>query len=108
MNKTGSLRLCDDPELRTLEGAERFYDERYRHGYMDSWPGDKLLKVSDVLMSLELPREGRVIDFGCGAGAFTAVLKACLPNWQVYGTDLSTEAVEVARPRLPGATFCPF
>lgn len=92
-------------DLRTLDGAVVFYDHRYRKGYMAEWPQEKLARVGKLLRELELPSQGRALDFGCGAGVFTAILKSALPNWEIHGTDISTEALGAAQLKLPDCHF---
>ncbi len=86
--------------------AVDFYQERYAHGYMEEWPIDKKQKVFEVIRGLELPDMGEALDFGCGNGVFTNVIKQALPyGWKVYGTDISTIAVENAKKRYPECIF---
>jgi SAM-dependent methyltransferase len=82
-----------------------FYEERYRTGYMEQWPEWKRKRVVDVVRSLGLPATGEALDFGCGNGVFTDVLREALPEWTVYGVDISTIAVGHARDRYPDCTF---
>jgi SAM-dependent methyltransferase len=90
------------------ERAREFYDARYLEGYMDDWPAWKKQRVADLLRALALPSTGKVLDFGCGTGVFTEVIKAVLPAWQVFGTELSDVALQLARRRLPDCRFlCP-
>lgn len=82
-----------------------FYEERYELGYMDEWPLEKKQRVFEVIRSLGLPATGDALDFGCGNGVFTQVLKQALPGWNVYGTDISEVAVSNARKRYPDCHF---
>lgn len=93
--------------LKDLQTAQDFYDNRYQSGYMedDDWPPQKLQRVADLIGELPLPKSGRVLDYGCGTGVFTAVLKKALPGWQIVGTDVSTQALKRAQARLPDCTF---
>lgn len=81
--------------------AERFYDARYAHGYMEDWPARKLQRVRELVAELELPATGIAVDFGCGNGVFTRVLAEALPGWRIVGVDLSRTAIEKAR-GVPG------
>lgn len=94
-----SSRLYD--RTQSLE----FYEYRYEQGYMDEWPVDKKKKVFEVIQDLALPTKGEALDFGCGNGVLTEILRQALPSWKVYGTDISRNAVANARARYPGCIF---
>lgn len=85
-----------------------FYEERYsdHSGYMEEWPIEKKRRVFDVIQSLGLPSEGEAVDYGCGNGVFTDVLRQALaPGWKVYGVDISEAAVERAKSQYPDCAF---
>jgi len=84
---------------------KEFYDGRYAKGYMEAWPIDKKTRVFEVIKGLHLPEKGEALDFGCGNGVFTQVLKQALPHWRVYGCDISEIAVGNAKRNNPGCTF---
>lgn len=93
-------------ELYDKAAATVFYQERYADGYMDEWPIEKRRRIFDVVRSLELPSTGEAIDFGCGNGVLTDVVRQALPStWHVYGTDISSVAIENAKGRYPRCTF---
>jgi trans-aconitate methyltransferase len=85
--------------------SENFYEERYAHGYMDEWPAEKKQQVLEVIRKLPLPERGEALDFGCGQGVLTDVIREALPLWKIYGTDLSTNAVDSAKLRYPECHF---
>ena len=93
--------------LTEESAAVRFYDERYAAGYMDDWPAWKKRRVANFIRALNLPQTGRALDFGCGQGVFTEVLRTTLPGWTISGTDLSSGALDMARKRFPGCEFFP-
>jgi ubiquinone/menaquinone biosynthesis C-methylase UbiE len=83
-----------------------FYEDRHAHGYMDGyWPLQKKQQILDVLTDLQLPQNGEVLDFGCGNGELTEVISKALPKWNVYGTDISRNALEKAKEKYPEHTF---
>ena len=83
-----------------------FYQKRYAHGYMDEWPIKKKCRIFEVIRSYELPDTGEALDFGCGNGVFTDVIRQALPSgWKVYGTDISEIAIENAKKRYPECVF---
>jgi SAM-dependent methyltransferase len=92
------------PEL-TEETAVRFYDERYAAGYMDEWPAWKKRRVATLIRELNLPPTGHALDYGCGQGVFTQVLREALPGWTISGTDVSGAAVDAASRRFPDCRF---
>ncbi len=55
------------------------------------------------------PRESfggkRVLDFGCGAGASTAVLARLLPDASIVGVELQASLIEIARLRADHCGF---
>lgn len=82
-----------------------FYEDRYEKGYLDEWPIEKKRKISEVIRDIQLPAKGDALDFGCGNGVFTEVIRQALPSWKIYGTDISKKAVSNARLRYPGCIF---
>jgi trans-aconitate methyltransferase len=94
-----SARLYDHQE--SLE----FYENRYEQGYMEEWPIERKRRISEIIRSLPLPETGEALDFGCGNGVLTDIIRQALPGWKVYGTDLSTHAVKSANQRYPDCTF---
>jgi SAM-dependent methyltransferase len=95
----------DMRELNDLQTSERFYDERYIEGYMHEWPLAKKQRVYEIISSLGLPAKGEALDFGCGNGVFSEVMQKALPRWKIYGTDISSVAIENAKLRLPNCIF---
>jgi trans-aconitate methyltransferase len=86
--------------------AMNYYHERYIHGYMDDWPYEKKQRIFELIRSIELPDKGDALDFGCGNGVLTNIIKQALPSlWNVYGTDISAIAIENARKNYPKITF---
>lgn len=92
-------------ELYQKEEAIDFYENRYKVGYMDEWPVEKKQRVFEILRSLPLPETGEALDYGCGNGVFTDLLRQALPKWKIYGSDISQNAVTNAITRFPECTF---
>ena len=92
--------------LYDKQTAISFYQSRHSNGYMLEWPDEKKQRVHEVIQDLHLPASGDALDFGCGNGIFTSVLKRALPtDWKVYGTDISNVAIENARRRNSDCIF---
>jgi trans-aconitate methyltransferase len=92
-------------DLYNQEESIQFYEQRYSNGYMDEWDPVKKQRVSEIIHELNLPDTGVALDFGCGTGVFTEVIKKALPQWQVYGTDISSVAIDRAKERHPDCSF---
>lgn len=92
-------------KLHQKEEAKQFYENRYEKGYMDEWPNDKKQRVFEVVRILPLPDRGNALDFGCGNGVFTDVLRQALPKWKIYGCDISENAIDNAKNRFPDCSF---
>lgn len=85
-------------------GAD-YYDRRFKAGYMQDWPPEKVRRVREFVEGLGLPSSGSALDFGCGAGLFTSALVAALPGWKVTGVDITASALEAARRRESRAEY---
>ncbi|WP_404787707.1 class I SAM-dependent methyltransferase [Altericista sp. CCNU0014] len=93
-------------DLHDKGNAVEFYQERYANGYIDEWPAERKQRIFEVIRSLELPSTGEALDFGCGNGVLTDVLRQALPSgWNVYGSDISANAIANASERYPECTF---
>jgi len=57
-----------------------------------------------LVLSL-LGRPERVLDIGCGSGELTAEIRNRFPGAEVLGLDTSEAAIELARGKVPAATF---
>lgn len=94
-----------DASYQAVDTAQDSYDQRYADGYMDYVDLEKMSRIRQILRNADLPKSGNILDFGCGNGAFTVILQEELPGWSVYGTELSSVALNKARKRLPNAVF---
>ena len=98
---SGYHRFVFDTDRRRLIGA---FEEMYRaediEGF-DSWHQDdtRLIAKQVSLAVLGNYTFGRVLDVGCGKGAFTGLLKRA--NNEVVAVDVSETALAVARRRYP-------
>jgi len=101
----GYHRYVFDAERRTFVGRfEEMYQAEQSEGF-DSWHQDDLSNLTkrvclEILSSYNFPR---VLDIGCGKGAFTQRLTR--ENNQVTGIDVSPTALKTARLRCPTSTF---
>lgn len=51
------------------------------------------------------PEHGRILEAGCGLGAFAARIREAMPQAEILACDVSPTAIEKARGRYPGITF---
>lgn len=89
---------------RSGELAEH-YEVLHQQGYVTDWSPARKRIIRDVLRELPLPAEGEALDFGCGCGVLTEILRQELPGWRIHGTDISPTALANARGRFPGCSF---
>ena len=92
-------------ELSDSRISAEFYEERYQEGYMEDWPEEKKSLVSEFIKQLIPGNAGTALDFGCGNGVFSEVLKKVLPGWEIWGCDISESALTNARKRCPNCKF---
>jgi trans-aconitate methyltransferase len=92
-------------QLHDEKQSAEFYEDRYEQGYMEEWPIEKKRKILRIIRELQLPPEGEALDFGCGNGVVTEIIRQALPAWKVYGTDISGTAIANANNRYPDCTF---
>jgi len=94
-----------EKEKKTLKDFKNYYDQRYNTGYNSQWPLGQKKRIFDLIRSLNLSKKGSVLDFGCGRGEFTEVIKLALPDWDVFGADISAVAVADAEKSHPECSF---
>jgi len=87
------------------KASVEYYQQRYEQGYMGHWSRFEKDRIKDLVRALNLPPTGRALDFGCGRGIFTKVLKEALPGWTITGCDISKEAIASAKKNNPDISF---
>lgn len=66
----------------------------------------RLKKVEELLKNLFIPGSRlKILDMGCGDGIFAVKLKKILKTNQVYGTDISSKAIKIAKKNI-NAVIC--
>lgn len=65
----------------------------------------RLRPAIDLLQRVPLERPARIVDFGCGPGNVTAVLRRRWPDAQVTGVDASAAMLDRARGADPGVDW---
>ncbi len=95
----------DPLSFKTDRDLVSYYDDRYSGGYMDVWNEIKQQCVRDILASIPLSKNFRVLDYGCGSGFFTRFLGELFPEAELVGIDLSPHAIELAKERDTRASY---
>lgn len=81
------------------------FDAQYGKGY-DSmiravFPGyESFFQSAAGILSLSVPKEGRVLVCGCGTGSELLAFSKLQPQWQLTGVDPSATMIELCRHRL--------
>jgi 2-polyprenyl-3-methyl-5-hydroxy-6-metoxy-1,4-benzoquinol methylase len=95
----------DTVQFTDKKASVDYYQHRYAHGYMGHWSEFEKDRIRQLVQELQLPEHGSALDFGCGRGIFTSVLKEALPGWTITGCDISSEAIASAKKNNPGISF---
>lgn len=81
------------PALR-FKSLTRFFDR-----FISMIMAEKVIKMSMVDM-VALKDGERVLDFGCGTGTLTILIKQSVRQIQVYGVDVDAAILEIARKKI--------
>lgn len=81
-----------------------FYDDRYAGSYMESLDPVASERVSDVLAAIEGPI-ATVLDYGCGRGTWTPLLRRRFGGARLAGLDISAVGVRAAREAHPDVDY---
>ncbi|MBE2205460.1 MAG: class I SAM-dependent methyltransferase [Chthoniobacterales bacterium] len=95
-----------DQASRSLVGDwEKMYQQEAVEGF-DSWHQEdsRQLQRMIALQILGMYNFGKILDVGCGKGAFTHLMKK--RNNEVIGVDVSETAIATAAVRYPDISFC--
>ncbi|MEM6591169.1 MAG: class I SAM-dependent methyltransferase [Cyanobacteria bacterium P01_C01_bin.73] len=99
------MNVQNPSQLYDKAHSIEFYNSRYEQGYMEEWPIEKKRRVFEVIQALQLPDKGEALDFGCGNGVLTEIIRQALPTWTIYGTDISEVAIRNAAKYHPSCVF---
>jgi predicted TPR repeat methyltransferase len=67
-------------QLYDLQRSIDLYESRYEHGYMENYSADVKDRIFGIIRDLRLPEQGDALDFGCGNGVLTEVIRQALPS----------------------------
>lgn len=78
------------------------YDKGIKHNlFQKYWHWRRFVEVLKVVGSME----GPILDIGCHGGTFTERLLKKVQTKKVYGIDISSPAIKLAKRRLPFGSF---
>jgi 2-polyprenyl-3-methyl-5-hydroxy-6-metoxy-1,4-benzoquinol methylase len=83
-----------------------YYEARYQHAQCHAFPND--INRTTIFIHPILQRiapGGKILDIGCGVGYACELLDQ--HQFEVYGIDISEEAVTLAQKRVPQGQFSP-
>src|SRR5437660_5693959 len=106
--RTGRANSGDVSRTRGREQDKQkeiaFFD---RHAEEDDYdvftPQSSARLIDAVVRLIGLPPPARMIDLGCGSGAFTHLLQRA--GYACIGLDISGKLLRLARRRYPGVEF---
>lgn len=105
-NSSAWGKLCD----RIYSNYRIYYQaagkEQKVRSLVDDSFGERSVHLTAFLATQgRLPRQGRIIDVGCGNGAFLRSFKSGFPDWQVGGAEINATFAEEIRAIAPDACF---
>jgi len=96
------------------ESFKQLYDNRYAGDYMDAdaystWAHEGLAdyRVRQTLSQVD-NRPRRILDYGCGQGKWTPLLRDMYPDAEIVGIDISEVAIAKAAEKFPEDQFLLF
>lgn len=93
--------------IRSYYNKKFFTGSQDRAGYLD-YEGDSQTEVKNMKSYVEgikrFRKSGKLLDIGCATGLF--MLEAQKAGFDVYGIDVSSYAISIARRRFPDRVKC--
>lgn len=94
--KRGMQRLLQGEPVQYILGYQYFYGERFKVNPSCLIPRPETEQVMLHFVK-QLRPHARVVDIGTGSGNLPIMIKHLAPSTEVFATDISTEALQVAR-----------
>lgn len=97
MNNTTSAASCD--LINTYDVLEHVMGMNGLHPHRKDLIDNLRQQMAEHIDNIVVPRNGVVIDLGCGSGSGTAALAKLVPGVRVIGVDINSTSLEAARSR---------
>lgn len=75
----------------------KFFDDQAAGWY---FPGSDRIQTEKILRSINLPKDGIILDAGCGTGNLFPILKEVVPKAMIVACDLSRRMLIECRSRF--------
>ncbi|MGE0567597.1 MAG: trans-aconitate 2-methyltransferase [Bacteroidia bacterium] len=90
--------MKDDQPEKIWSRLSKLYEEKF-------FPLSLYDESYNFLIERFKDKSPTILDLGCGPGIISHYLSIRIPDSKVYGIDYSDEMIEIARKRMPGASF---
>ncbi len=95
-NEIAQRRRSGEP-LAYLLGEKEFYGRMFAVSPSVLIPRPETELLVEIALRLNLPAQAHVLELGTGSGCIAVTLALERPGWQITATDLSPEAIGIAR-----------
>jgi release factor glutamine methyltransferase len=90
-------RRADGEPVAYILGHREFFGREFQVTPAVLIPRPETELLVELSLGLDLPERCKVVDVGTGSGCIALSLAAEQPQWQIWATDISPEALTVAR-----------
>ena len=87
-------RICFPEDTAVEVNSKSYWDTVYEHEYQRGKNREEVERFEKIL---SFCKGDTIIDVGCGTGELTSYLKDALPAPEIWGSDISEVALELAR-----------
>lgn len=91
------VRRVKREPMAYIRGRQDFFGRTFTVNQNVLIPRPETETIVELLLELPGPRTAKLLDVGTGSGCIAITAKLELPNLKVYGTDMSPQALAIAR-----------
>jgi release factor glutamine methyltransferase len=91
--------------LAYIEGTQDFYGRPFAVNQSVLIPRPETEEIIRAVLSLQLPKNPRIIDLGSGSGCIAATLAIEIPDANVVSLEISAAALPTLRKNIPSSVF---